>query len=91
MARERGVDAVGVKRLLAATTRELRFKANALAELSEKFVAARGTAQEHERELASLRAQVESLDDANKVLSVENQICVELLYKANGMASINQG
>ena len=91
LARERGVDAVGVKRLLAATTRELRFKANALAELSEKFVAARGTAQEHERELASLRAQVESLDDANKVLSVENQICVELLYKANGMASINQG
>ena len=43
-----------------------------------------------EEELASLRTQIERLDDANKVLSVENQVCVELLYKAKGIAIVNQ-
>merc|ERR1711991_42602 len=90
LAKERGVDSGGIKRLLNATTKELRFKAEALSQMSEKYNVVQGRAQMQEEEIASLRTQIERLDDANKVLSVENQVCVELLYKAKGIAIVNQ-
>ena len=80
-----GRDGNGLRKILEVTTRELRLKSKSLEALKLKYNAAQKNLLHTTNELKKSRNLIRNFSDANKVLKVENQVCLELLYKTHGV------
>ena len=80
-----GRDGNRLRKILEVTTRELRLKSKSLEALKLKCNAAQKNLLHTTNELKKSRNLIRNFSDANKVLKVENQVCLELLYKTHGV------
>ena len=74
-----------LKKVLEATTRELHLKSKSCEELKSKYSSVQSNLSHTINELKKSRNLIRNFSDANKVLKVENQVCLELLYKSHGV------
>ena len=74
-----------LKKVIEATTRELHLKSKLIDELKLKYNSVQHNLSYTITELKKSRNLIRNFSDANKVLKVENQVCLELLYKTHGV------